>query len=150
MFLSGRHLLALIRTVPTRIKEEFFVERHSYTGFVLYDITGDDLDNLERETLTISEDFSFASIATAVAISFSIALATTTITSQETFNVFWIVTILGYVIGLYFGIRWLRSRKNFKGILHKIRQRGGTLGEEGKELRASELADLPSEPGDRQ
>jgi hypothetical protein len=40
------------------IRREFVVERHEVTGVVIYEVTGEDLEQLEKETLTVGEDFS--------------------------------------------------------------------------------------------
>jgi hypothetical protein len=40
-----------------KTKREFVVERHAVTDLVLYEVTGEDLEQLERETLTVGEDF---------------------------------------------------------------------------------------------
>lgn len=116
-----------------KVKREFFVERHAVTSVVLYEVTGEDLEQLEKETLTVGEDFSFALAALSIAASFTVALTTVTIPPGKTNEVFWIVMLFGYVAGLFFGIRWVRGRNQFRGVMQKIRSRGGPLGEEGKE-----------------
>ena len=115
-----------------KIRREFAVERHEVTGVVIYEVTGEDLEQLEKETLTVGEDFSFALASLSVALSFTATLATVTIPAGKTFDVFWIVMILGYLSGIFFGIRWFRGRNKFESVLSKIRSRGGELGEDGK------------------
>ncbi len=115
-------------------KREFFVERHAVTSVVIYEVTGEDLEQLEKETLTVGEDFSFALAALSIAASFTVTLSTVTMPAGKTNDVFWIVMLLGYIAGLYFGIRWIRGRRQFRGVMTKIRGRGGPLGEEGKEI----------------
>lgn len=137
--LAEHRLSDWIRSVSQKVKQEFLVERHAYTSVVLYEVTADDLDQMERETLSVSEDFSFAIAAIAIAVSFSIALATTTIQSDRVFTVFTVVTVIGYLSGIYFGIKWFRGRREFKGVAKRIRERGGPLGQEGMEIAASEL-----------
>jgi hypothetical protein len=117
-----------------RVKREFVVERHAVTSVVIYEVTGEDLEQLEKETLTVGEDFSFALAASAVAISFTITLSTVTIAAGKTYDVFWIVMLGSYVAATFFGVRWFNGRKQFKGVVKKIRERGGPLGEEGKEV----------------
>ena len=129
-----------------KIKEEFYVERHAYTWVVLYEITADDLDQLEAASLSVSEDFSFALAALAIAVSFSIALSTTKIESSKTFDVFWLITLLGYLSSVFFGIRWFRGRRDVKRVAKRIREREGPLGQEGKEIGPSELASLTPQP----
>ena len=115
-----------------KIKREFVVERHEVSSMVIYEVTGEDLEQLEKETLTVGEDFSFALASLSVAISFTITLDTVSIPAGKIYDVFWIVTIIGYLAGFFFGIRWRRGRKKFRSVLGKIKNRGGALGEEGK------------------
>lgn len=115
-----------------RVRREFVVERHAVTSVVIYEVTGEDLEQLEKETLTVGEDFSFALALFAVAISFTITLSTVSIPAGKTFDVFWIVMLGSYIAGLFFGIRWFRGRHEFQSVCRKIRERGGPMGEEGK------------------
>jgi hypothetical protein len=129
-----------------KTKQELFVEKHSYGTLVLYEITGDEVELLENETLIVSEDFSFALAALSVAISFAITLATTTIESDRTFTVFCLFVIVGFIATLFFGVRWFRGRKKVKSVLKRIRERSGPLGEEGKELAVPDLDELQPQP----
>jgi hypothetical protein len=115
-----------------KITREFVVERHAVTSVVIYEVTGEDLEQLEKETLTVGEDFSFALAAISVALSFSATLSAVTIPAGKTYDVFWIVMLLGYISGIFFGIRWFRGRKQFRSVVSKVRSRGGPLGEQGK------------------
>ena len=129
--------------------ENIEVERHPYGGLVIYEISGDELDTLEKETAAISEDLSFALVGLSFGVAFSISLATTKIESDRTFAVFVLVTILSYLDALYFGIRWLRGKSKTTTIVAKIKKRVGPLGEEGKILEPQELASLPTQEANR-
>jgi hypothetical protein len=123
----------LLTTPPMeKVKREFVVERHEVTSMVIYEVTGEDLEQLEKETLTVGEDFSFALASLSVAASFTITLSTVNIPAGKTYEVFWIVLMVSYLAAVFFGIRWYRGRKKFRTVLVKIRNRGGALGEEGK------------------
>ena len=126
-----------------RIKREFSVESHPYTGLVLYEVSLDDLNQLEKETIAVNEDFSFALFSATAAISFTITLLTVTVGAGILFESFFIVTVLGYVGTIYFGYRWVRSRRGFKSTIRRIKERPGSLGEEGKEIDSQELESLP-------
>lgn len=117
-----------------KITREFVVERHAVTSVVIFEVTGEDLEQLEKETLTVGEDFSFALAAISVALSFTVTLSTVVIPPGKKYDVFWIVMLLGYVSGLFFGIRWFRGRSKFRNVVAKIRGRGGPLGEAGKAI----------------
>jgi len=109
-------------------------------------VTADELDQIENQGNQIGEDFSFGSVCLAVGVSFFISLCTTNIPSPKTFASFVAVVIVAFVLASYFGIRWLRQRSAAGSIVDKIRERGlAPLGEEGKEIKATELAQLPAQ-----
>src|SRR3984893_8628303 len=112
-------------------KEEIEVERHRYEGLVIYEVTSDELNNLKKETLSISEDLTFATIGTTAGLSFLIAILTVDFRSERMFNVFFMVTLVGFIVAIYWGIRWLKGRKSFEGTITRIERRVGPLGQEG-------------------
>jgi hypothetical protein len=71
-----------------KITREFVVERHAVTSVVLYEVTGEDLELLEQETIAVGEDFSFALASLSVALSFTITLRTVAIPAGKTYEVF--------------------------------------------------------------
>jgi hypothetical protein len=77
-----------------RQQEPILVERHPYSGLILYEISGDDLDLLEREGLSVGEDFSFALFGMSIAVSFTITLLSTKIASDRLYQSFFVVTLL--------------------------------------------------------
>lgn len=127
-----------------KIKREFSVESHPYPGLVIYEISRDDLDQIERETLTVNEDLVFASVLAPIAITLSVTIATVDIPAGKLYDIFWLVMIVGYLGALYFGYRWWTCRKQFQSAIRRIRERSGPLGEEGKELDSEQLAQLPA------
>ncbi len=126
-------------------KEPIAVERHPFSGLVLYEVTGEELDQRESEGLQVGEDFSVFSISLSVAVSFSIALVATTIVNQRTFIVFSLIAIVAYVFALLSGVRWLRGRKKRGNIIKKVKARVGTFGDEEKEIQPKDLASLPTQ-----
>src|SRR6266404_1109450 len=75
-----------------KIRREFSVESRPYTDLVLYEVSLDDLNQFEAETLTTAEDFSFALFSVTAAISFTITLATVDIAAGKLFDLFWLIT----------------------------------------------------------
>lgn len=121
------------------------MERHPYSGLVLYEISGDDLDQLENEGLAVGEDFSFALFGISVAVSFTITLLSTKIESDRLYQSFFVVTLLGYLAGAFFGIRWINARRKHAGIVKKIKARVGPLGDDTRTVQPGELANVPTE-----
>lgn len=119
------------------------VERHVFGGLVLYEISGDELDQLENERLVLSEEFSFASVALGVAIALLVTLKTVTFDSDRTYLTFLTVDILAWTTALYFGITWFIGRRKMKSVVKKIRERVGPMGQAGHERRIGEVATLP-------
>jgi hypothetical protein len=109
---------------PSR-KEQIVVERHAFDALVIFEITGQELDEMERETLSLSEDFSFAIAGLSIAITLASVIFTVKIDSERIYETFVIMMTLGFVVALYCGIRWFRGRKTFKGVVQKIKSRAG-------------------------
>jgi hypothetical protein len=88
----------------------------------IFEITEAELEALERG----SPESIFLNLAIAVlsvAISFSVALATSTFALDRTFYVFVIVTSVGYVAGITFGLLWYISRRSLRHVSAEIRAR---------------------------
>ena len=88
----------------------------------IFEISEAELEALERG----SPESTFLNLALVVlsnAISFSIVLATTEIENNRTFIVFVVVTAIGSVAGVTFGVLWLISRRSLKSVSAKIRSR---------------------------
>lgn len=88
----------------------------------IFEISEAELEALERG----SPESVFLNLALAVlsvAISFSISLATTEVESDRTFAVFVIITSLGYVAGVTFGVLWLTARRSLRSVSARIRAR---------------------------
>ena len=126
-------------------REEIPVERHPYHGLHLYEVTGDELDQLQQEAFSVGEDFSFALVGITLAVSFLIALLTTDIKAERIFTVFVVITSLGFLSASFFGIRWFNGRKTYKRTIRRIRERVGPLGDESKQIGPRELAALPEQ-----
>jgi hypothetical protein len=122
-------------------KEPIAVERHPYAGLILYEISEDQLSQLENEGRSIGEDFSFALAGLSVAASFTITLFTAKIESERLFNSFFIVTLLGYLLTIFFGVKWIYGKKRQTGIARRIRELG-PLGDETKPAAPGELTDM--------
>jgi hypothetical protein len=114
-------------------REEIQVERHRYEGLVIYEVTSDEIANLKAETLRISEDLAFAIAGISIGLSFLVVLLTVEILSPRIFDAFFILSLVGFIVGAYCGFRWIRGRKSFEGTITRIERRVGPLGQEGKE-----------------
>jgi hypothetical protein len=128
--------------------ERIPVKRHGLEHVEIFDVMGDELDTIEREAANIGTDLQFSLVLLPVALSFTAALFLTTIPSIRVYVSFLVVTIISYVVGSWFFVRWSRQRGTLKRLLQKIRDRRvGPVGEAGKERTPAQLAELPaSEP----
>jgi hypothetical protein len=123
------------------------LRRHSLRHLEMYDVTGQELNSIERESLDVGQDFQFASNAFATAISFLVALLLTEIQSPKRYASFVAVVVIMAVLALYFGLRYFRKRGAVQSTIQEIRARQvGPVGEEGHELRPADLAALPVTP----
>ena len=98
------------------------INRVPLDELTLFEITEAELDALERgspESLFLNLGVGVVSTA----VSFSVALATTEISSTKTFCFFVIVTIVGYLGALTFGLLWWQARRSLKTVAQEIRGR---------------------------
>ena len=96
--------------------------RGKVNSLTLYEITDYELDVLERgppNSLYLNILIFLLSIATA----FLIALLTTNITSDRIFNIFVIIIVISYIIGLILLVIWYKSRESSNMLIKKIRDR---------------------------
>jgi hypothetical protein len=107
---------------PRRTKFDPAIHRIPLGTLRIFEITEAELEALERG----SPESTFLNLAIAVfsvAISFTIALTTTKIESDRTFYVFVIITSVGFVSGITFGLLWFISRQSLKTVSAEIRSR---------------------------
>ena len=98
------------------------IRRVRIDRLVIYDVSEAELDTLQRgspESLYLN----FAIFLLSAAITFSVALATTTISSNRTFDVFIILTTIGYIGGTLLAILWGRNRQSLSQVIKRIRNR---------------------------
>ena len=125
--------------------ENIPAKRHKLEQVEIFEVTGDEIDSIEREAVNVGTDLQFCLVLIPVALTLFATLFLTTITNPRVYIVFFIVAFGSLVFGIYFAVRWFPERRSFKKCLDKIRNRRvGPVGQEGKELAVGELADLPS------
>ena len=98
------------------------IHRVRLDKLTIFEITEAELEALERgspESLFLN----LAAAAISSAISFSIALSTTEIQSIKVYCVFVILTVVGYLAGVTFGLLWWRSHRSLKTVAREIRRR---------------------------
>jgi len=136
----------LVRRFLRYMADQIPIRRHRLLDLHSYDVTGDELDQIEQEAMEVGQDLTFASISITALVSIAITLTTVTIQSDRTFSVYVAVAIAVAVFSVYFTIKWQRGKKRGVTIIQRIRQREvGPLGEEGREVKRSELDQLPSQ-----
>jgi hypothetical protein len=124
------------------------IQRHGLPHLEVYDVTGDELNVIERECGNVGTDFQVSSLSFATACSFLTALKASPPSDTKTFVVFTVITVLGFALTLIFGVRWFWSRGALARIMQTIRSRPvGPLGSEEHVLKPAELEKLqPEEP----
>jgi len=135
------------RFEPRPQQELIQLRRHAISLIETYDVTEQELRNIEMESTDLGQDFQFGTNALAIAVSFFIALALTRIESPKVYACFFAVVLTMAVFATYFGIRWWRKKATLQSTIRIIRDRQvGPVGEQGHEIPQSELEQLPSEP----
>jgi hypothetical protein len=129
-------------------REQIVVERHVFEALEIFEVSGQELDLMERETLSISEDFSFALAGLSVGVTIATVLLTVKLESDRVYEGFFLAMVLGFLVTLYCGIRWFKGRRRFRGAVHQIKRRTSPLGEQGRENDPTVLLEQPQQrPG---
>lgn len=132
---------------PRPQHETIRVRRHRISHLEMYEVTAQDLRSIERESLGVGQDLTFASIAASTAVTLLAALFLTTIDSRKVFDSFVATTIIALGFAAYLFTSYFRKRGATKSTIQEIRDRQiGPFGDEEREILQSELAELPSEP----
>lgn len=98
------------------------IHRIPLDKLTIFEVTEAELEALERGSPE-SVYLNLAVGVSSIAVSFSIALATTDIQSLKTFCFFVIVTVVGYLSALTFGLLWWQSRRSLRTVAQEIRRR---------------------------
>lgn len=113
-----------IDKTTTSSSNEFLpaIRRARFDRLTIYEVSDRELDLLERGSPD-SLFLNFAIALLSIAISLSVTFATTKIESDRNFIVLVLITIVGYVIGLFLLILWFRNHKSVLTVAKTIRER---------------------------
>ena len=120
--------------------------RYRISRIDTYEVAVSDFDRIEEVASTVGSDLTFATTGLSVAVTLTITLAVSPISNEHLHTEFFIVMCFGYGAALYCGFRWWRQRGELKKLVDRIRKmQVGPLGEQGKEIKPSDLANMPLE-----
>lgn len=127
--------------------EKITLRRHSITCVDTVEVFTHELDGIERESLDVGQDLQYASITASIAATILVAILLTEIRSPTRYAAFFAAFVAFGVLALYFFSNYYRKRTNFRSTIQTIRARQvGPVGEQGREMRPAEVAQLPAEP----
>jgi hypothetical protein len=112
------------------IHDRIPVRRHRIAELDVYEVSNEELEQLERAGLRGAEAFGFLVFGLSVGISFTVTLITVDVKSDRIFESFLISTIIAYVVGVFCGIRWFLERRSAKTVAQRIRSRVGPIGDD--------------------
>lgn len=103
--------------------EKVKVKRHKFDSLTIYEISESELDTIEKGSPS-SIYLNFAIFLISIAASFLASLLTNDYSNiQNTFIVFLLITIVGFIIGGFLIILWLRTKNDFDQTIKKIKDR---------------------------
>jgi hypothetical protein len=128
----------------SRDNDRIEVRLHRLTHLDVYHVKEDELDKIEAEAGGVGTDLQFATAAITAGLSFVAILLATPIPSSRTYTVFVVITVMGFALGLYCGVRWWRQSSSLKRTLQRIRDRQiGPVGTSGERVSAADLESMP-------
>ena len=103
--------------------EKVKVKRHKFDSLTIYEVSESELDTIEKGSPS-SIYLNFAIFLLSIAASFLASLLTNDYSNkQNTFIVFLLITIVGFVIGGFLIILWFRIKNDFDQTIKKIKDR---------------------------
>jgi hypothetical protein len=122
------------------IHDRIPVRRHRITELDVYEVSNEELEQLERAGLRGAEAFGFLVFGLSVGITFTVTRMTVEVKSDRVFQSFLIATIIAYVVGVFFGIRWFLERRSAKTVAQRIRGRVGPIGDDEAGIELTDAA----------
>jgi len=125
------------------------LRRHALSHVESYDVTADELVQIEEESKTVGQDLQYASNGLTAGIAFSVAILGTEIKSARVYEAFFMLALMGFAIAAYCGQKYFRGRKRCRTVIQRIRERQiGPVGEQGMELKPAQVAELTAVSSD--
>ena len=123
--------------------------RHRISGVHLYEVLPYELDAVEKESLDLGQNFQFGLCSLSIFATLLVAFLLTEIPSPTRYACFFAAILVFGILGFSFLLNYYRAQKSFKSTIQTIRERQvGPLGEEGRELRPTEVAQLQVTPAE--
>jgi hypothetical protein len=97
------------------------VRRGAYARLTIYEVEESELEILAQGSPD-SLYLNFAILLLSVAISFLISLLTATI-SNKVFTIFVVIATVGFIVGAFLLILWVKKRKSVSELVKKIKER---------------------------
>lgn len=105
------------------IGEKVSIKRGRVDSLTIFEIRQDELTTIEKGSSN-SIYLNFAIFLLSIAISFLIAILTSDYTDKVlTFSVFCIISSVGFIVGIFLLILWLRLKDDFKEVIKNIKNR---------------------------
>ena len=99
------------------------IKRGKVDSLSIYEVSESELSTIEKGSSN-SLFLNFSIFLISIATSFLIALLTADYTNkQNTFIIFTVFTIVGFLVGLFLLILWFQKKDDFKLVIKKIRER---------------------------
>ena len=123
--------------------------RYRLKNVSTYEIPVTDFNRIEEEGSAVGTHLQFATAWIPVAITLSLTLATVPIPSEKDRVYYTVLTVmlLSWALGTFHGVCAFRQRGRFKRLMDGLRElQVGPMGQEGEELKPTDLANLPRGP----
>ena len=103
--------------------EKVKIKRHKFDSLTIFEVSESELATIDKGSPS-SIYLNFAIFLISIAASFLVALLTNDYTNkQNTFIVFLLITIIGFVIGGFLILLWLRTKNDFDHTIKRIKDR---------------------------
>ena len=121
----GGSIVQIVKPKNEKIEDEKqpFIKRGRVDSLSIYEIREDELNTIEKGSNS-SIYLNFSIFLISIGASFLIALLTSDYKDKIlTFTIFCVVTGIGFIIGAFLLILWLREKDDFKEVIKNIKER---------------------------
>lgn len=98
------------------------IKKGTVDSLTIYEITEGELETIQRGSPS-STYLNFSIFLISIATSFLVTLLTVDKISDRLFDIFCIITVIGFIVGLILFVIWFRTKNDIDTVLKKIKER---------------------------
>jgi hypothetical protein len=99
------------------VNEQIPIRRHRVSDVHFYDVTADELNQIETDSAAIGTDLNFALVSAGIFATFLLTLSTAKVDSDRIFAVYVAIMVVLAIASIFFGVRWWGASRRGLGVI---------------------------------